>query len=81
MGMITLKGFPEDAAYQMLKAVLTHYEDLKRMHPEAAAYNPKTTLQQFCIPFNPGAVRYFKEIGAWTAETEKKQQKVLALGQ
>jgi hypothetical protein len=79
MGFSTLRDFPEEAAYQVLKAVLGHFDEFKLIHPTARDWTPQNTLNQFCVPFHPGAIRYYKEIGLWKSEHEKRQQAVLAL--
>jgi TRAP transporter TAXI family solute receptor len=80
MGLSTLKSFPEELAYRIVKTLLKdHYSELILLHPEAKHYNVQRTLNQFCIPFHPGAIRYYKEIGAWKAEHEKRQKELLSL--
>lgn len=79
MGLSTLQSFSEEAAYLIVKTLLDHYEELKLLHITAKDYNIKKTLNQFCIPFHPGAIRYFKEIGAWKEEHENRQKGVLSL--
>ncbi|NWG75524.1 MAG: TAXI family TRAP transporter solute-binding subunit [Rubrivivax sp.] len=80
MGFSTLQSFPEEAAYRIIKTLLgPHYEELKLVHTTAKEYNVQGTVNQFCIPFHPGAIRYYKEIGVWKEEHEKKQRAILAL--
>lgn len=80
MGFAVLESFSEEAAYQITKAVMGHYNDFKLIHPSAKQWTPKRSLNQFCVPFHPGAIKYYREIGAWTAEQDKRQKAVLALG-
>lgn len=79
MGLSTLKDFPEEGVYRILKALMGHFDEFKLIHPTAKDWTPQNTLNQFCIPFHPGAIRYFKEIGAWKAEHDKRQEAMLAL--
>ena len=56
------KDLPEDLVYEIVKAVFENIEDLRKVHPCAAA----TTLENapnVPIPLHPGAERYFKERG------------------
>lgn len=68
-----------DDAYLLVK---TLHENWKAMQK---AYGPLRGVQadQIAPPINPhpyheGAIRYFKEIGIWTAANEKRQKEVLA---
>ncbi|MDP2646005.1 MAG: TAXI family TRAP transporter solute-binding subunit [Desulfobacterales bacterium] len=79
MGLSTVKTLPEDAGYKITKALMGNYDKLKAYHPTARDWTLEATLQQWSAPFHPGAVKYFKEIGAWTSDMDKKQSKVLSL--
>lgn len=79
MGLSTTKNLPEEVVYRIAKALFGNYDELKAIHPSAKYWTVKNTLRQFCIPFHRGAIRYFKEIGAWTPQMEKKQEALLAL--
>jgi TRAP transporter TAXI family solute receptor len=79
MGFSTLKDFPEEAVYRIIKAIMSRFDEFKLIHPTAREWTLQTTLSQFCIPFHPGAIRYFKEIGVWKFERDKKQKAVLEL--
>lgn len=78
-GLGALESFSDEAGYRIAKALFDNYNELKSFHPSASDWNIKNTLQQFCVPFHNGAIRYFKETGAWTPEMEKKQLELLAL--
>ena len=78
MGLCTMKDFPEEAMYQIIKAVLSRYDDFKLIHRMAKRFwMPENTLKYFSIPYHPGVIRYFKEIGLWTDEYQKKQEAIL----
>jgi len=70
-------GFPEEAVYQITKALFSHYEDLKLVHAAAKHWTVKNSLLNFHIPFHLGAIKYYKEIGAWTSKCEEEQQRWL----
>lgn len=78
MGLSARKDVPEEVAYRITKAILGNYEELRKFHPSARHWTLKNTLQQWAEPFHPGAIRYFKEVDAWTAEMDKKQARLLA---
>jgi TRAP transporter TAXI family solute receptor len=74
----TRADMPDDVIYKVTKAF---FENLKQFHPvhaSAKQYTLKGSLANPTIPFHPGAVRYYKEIGAWTPALEKKQKELLA---
>lgn len=70
----------EEAAYWWVKGTVEGYDQYKDIHPTLKL---EYTLGKILpkepapIPFHPGAIRYFKEIGAWTAEHERFQQRML----
>ena len=75
--MVIAEDFPEEGAYQIAKALFGHYEDLKLVHKAARHWTVKKSLDNFHIPFHSGPLQYFKEIGAWTSQHEKRQQELM----
>lgn len=75
----TYESVNEDLIYEITKAIHEGYDLYKDKHPKLA----EMTLEQCLdvtwtgIPFHDGAVRYLKEIGAWTAELEEWQNKAI----
>ena len=58
---------PDKMAYDIVKAVFTHLDQLHRAIKPAKLTNVKNTskfIGNTTIPFHPGAIKYFKEIGA-----------------
>ncbi len=58
---------PEKMAYDIVKAVFTHLDQLHRAIKPAKYTNVENTVKfigKTTIPFHPGAIKYFKEIGA-----------------
>jgi uncharacterized protein len=56
---------PEETVYKITKAIFTNYNEIKAGHSSGADWTLKNTLKDEPIPFHPGSIRYFKEIGAW----------------
>lgn len=75
--LTTTAKLSDDLAYKVTKAVLGNHDEFVKYHASARPWTVENTLSDPKIPFHPGAIRYFKEIGAWTAETEATQQRLL----
>jgi TRAP transporter TAXI family solute receptor len=75
--LTALAKTPEDEAYKIVKAILGHHDEFVTAQPSARPWTVKNTLEDPKIPFHPGAVRYFKEIGAWTPALDAMQAKLL----
>ena len=62
--LVTHEKLPDKVAYDIVKTIFEHRDDLIAVHKEAT--NFKLELQKSAaspIPFHPGAVRYFTEKG------------------
>jgi TRAP transporter TAXI family solute receptor len=60
-------SMPEKMAYDIVKAVFSHLDQLHRAIKPAKLTTPENTAKfvgKTTIPFHPGAIKYFKEIGA-----------------
>ena len=68
---------PEDVVYKVLKAILGNRDEFMKYHATARDWTLANTLREPKIPFHPGAIRYFKEVGAWTPAMEKEQERLL----
>lgn len=53
---------PEQAAYDLAKAIDEHHGDLK-WFIRVYTYDPKTVWQNFGVPLHPGAEKYYREAG------------------
>jgi TRAP transporter TAXI family solute receptor len=63
--LVANQSMDEKTAYEIVKAVFTHREELIRVHKEAENFkleNQKTAATGG-IPWHPGALKYFKEKG------------------
>ncbi|MFC1893513.1 TAXI family TRAP transporter solute-binding subunit [Chloroflexota bacterium] len=72
----------EQAVYLITKALFENYEELGPYHNWFKQWKPETMFDSTPdLPYHPGSVRFFKEIGVWTAETEQIQQALLQQAQ
>ena len=65
MHLITAETVDQSVAYQFTKALYEHRAKVAAKHPAGKAINPKNIVKDTGIPFHPGAIQYYKEIGIW----------------
>jgi uncharacterized protein len=54
---------PDDLVYQLVKAVFANQPRLVKASPAASDTLPQNVVKDTFMPFHPGAVRYYREIG------------------
>ena len=62
--VVTSEQLDEETAYSLVAAVATNLERLKKQHPALRGLRPELIKLGNTAPLHPGAVRYFKEVGA-----------------
>ena len=70
-----LQGFPEkyklDIPYTQIRKLAGNsvsipvIEKIAEKHPAGKALNPKNATRDTGVPFHPGAIKFYKEIGIW----------------
>lgn len=76
--LICRESMPEEEVYKIVEALWNHHEDLGKIHKRLKAWTPdKFVSAQASVPYHPGAVRFYKEKGAWTPEMETLQSSLL----
>jgi TRAP transporter TAXI family solute receptor len=75
---VTSKDFSEEAVYQSTKAIWQHEADLVAIHPNFKGWQKAMVSLQATVPYHLGAIRFYKEVNAWTPEMDKLQAKLLA---
>ena len=54
---------PDDLVYQLVKAVFENQPRLVKASAVASDTLPQNVVKNTFLPFHPGAVRYYREIG------------------
>ena len=77
--LVSRAGLPEEAVYQVVKALWENYKELAPIHPLLKDWTPdRFVSKEARIPYHPGAVKFYREKGAWTSDMEKLQKELLA---
>jgi len=77
--LVTLDNADDTLVYSMVKVMVEHFEQYENNAPGANGWAlDRQKFEQSFVPFHPGAIRYFKEIGIWTEEAEQLNQDNLA---
>lgn len=61
--VVVSKDMPEEQAYEIVKAIFEHKDELEQVYTGASWTTPENTLEFAIAPLHPGAVRYFQETG------------------
>ncbi|MFC2000883.1 TAXI family TRAP transporter solute-binding subunit [Chloroflexota bacterium] len=70
----------EELVYWLTKQKTVYYGAYKNNHPALIKWTLDNAINVAAasVPFHPGAIRYYKEIGVWTDEHDAWQAKMLA---
>ncbi len=55
---------PDDLVFRVVKAAFEHHEQMLEVHAAAAATVPANLTRNSFLPLHPGAIRYYRQIGA-----------------
>lgn len=67
----------DDTVYSMTKALFENYESMKDSAPGMKGWNIDNQELSWVVPIHEGAIRYYKEIGKWTADHQKNTEEMV----
>lgn len=65
VAMFTHKDVPDDIVYKVVKAVHENKEELTKSFGGFARFDPKNMVRKTAVPYHPGAIKAYKELGIW----------------
>jgi TRAP transporter TAXI family solute receptor len=72
------KDLDDEVVYWVAKTLWENYAKLGSFHPTLTTWIQQTMVTaKLRVPYHLGAVRFYKEVGAWTPQMEKHQEDVL----
>jgi TRAP transporter TAXI family solute receptor len=79
-GLICYPDLDEDLAYRLTRGIWNGYDIYSPMHPSLKLWTREGALKtdHFLSAYHPGAVKFFKEVGVWTAKHEEYQKQLLS---
>ncbi|MBI2998918.1 MAG: PhnD/SsuA/transferrin family substrate-binding protein [Deltaproteobacteria bacterium] len=76
--LVAAKELSDEVAYQIVKALWEHNNELGAAFHLLKTWVPdRMVSNRATIPYHPGAVKFFKEKGAWSKEMDKLQAELL----
>lgn len=75
--LVAADRLSDDTVYKVTKTLFDHIDEFHGFHASAKEWTLEETLDDPKIPYDPGAIRYFKEKGVWTDAMEKAQAELL----
>jgi TRAP transporter TAXI family solute receptor len=75
--LATRAGLSAETVYKIAKTILGNTKEFAKYHPSARQWTVKQSLSNPSVPYHDGAIRYYKEIGAWTPQMQALQDKLL----
>lgn len=76
--LVGAEKLSEEAAYRIVKTLWEKNAELFPLHARLRAWVKEGYVDEDAtIPYHPGAIRFYKEVGAWSAKMDEVQAKLL----
>lgn len=67
----------DEIVYDLVKLLHTKFDKYKDAHSSGIGWAMNRQVFDWIIPYDEGAIKYFKEIGVWSSKFEKNNQALL----
>ncbi|HEY6994106.1 MAG TPA: TAXI family TRAP transporter solute-binding subunit [Xanthobacteraceae bacterium] len=61
----TSEKMPDDVVYNVVKTLHDNKAELVKGNPVFGRFDPQEMTQEIGVPWHPGAIKFYKEIGQW----------------
>ena len=75
--LISMADQDAEMVYALTRALHENYDEYKDADPGAIGWALEFQVFDWVVPYHEGAVRYWREIGAWTDEFESHNQSLI----
>jgi len=66
--LTTSDKMPDDVVYSLVKTIHASKDSLVKGHPVFRNFDPKRMAEEIGVPWHPGAIKFYREIGQWPPE-------------
>ncbi len=74
---VTSTDVSDAKVYKATKALMDNNDVFASYHKAARQWTAKRSMKDFALPFHPGAIRYYKEKGLWSAGVDAKNKSLM----